>query len=151
MSWLTDRQLERAIFRHGDTRVNMAFRGIFPLDQLPEGRGPLFLIFNTDVHNLPGQHWKAIYIDEFQRGEVFDPLATPMSDRCIQYMNRHTVKWCWNRTMVQHPLSAQCGVYVLYYVTQRLYYDSLYEFCQTFSNDLADNEIVMSYFYRSLQ
>ena len=150
MSWLSDRQIEKAIQRHGDVCAQMAFRGIYPLDTLPDDhiQGPLFLVMNTDVHNLPGRHWKAIFIDEQQHGEVFDPLATPMSDRLIHYMNQHTRKWTWNRTMVQHPLSPQCGVYVVFYVTQRLYYNSLNEFCQLFSHDLNKNELSMSRFYQ---
>ena len=150
MSWLTDRQLERAIYRHGDDRVNMAFRGIYPLDRLPhlDMRGPLFIILNTDVENLPGRHWKAIYIDELGHGEIFDSLATPISDRLIRFMNAHSTKWTRNTMMLQHPLSTRCGIYVLYYVTQRMYYDSLRHFIKSFSHSLEKNEMLMSHFYK---
>ena len=102
MSWLTDRELERTIRRHGNERLKMTFRGIYPLDRLPHVgiRGPLFLILNTDVENLPGRHWKAIYIDDEGYGEVFDSLATPMSDRLIRFMNAHTTKWTRNTLML---------------------------------------------------
>lgn len=152
MSWLTSKELENAILNYGDKHVNITFRGIYPLDALPQldMKGPLFLIFNTDVENLQGQHWKAIHIDENQYGEVFDSLATPTSDRLIQFMNHHTKKWIQNSAAYQHPLSAQCGVYVLFYVTQRMYYDSLQQFCNSFTTNLATNEILMSNFYKSL-
>lgn len=150
MSWLTNHQLERAIVRHGDRRVQMAFQGIFPLDRLPhlDMRGPLFLILNTDVENLPGRHWKAIFIDENNYGEVFDSLALPLSDRLIRFMNNHTTKWTRNTTMLQHPLSAQCGIYVLYFVTQRLYADSLSDLISIFSPSLLENERLMYQFYK---
>ena len=150
MSWLTNHQLECAILRHGDRRVTMAFQGIFPLNQLPQlnMQGPLFLILNTDVENLPGRHWKAIYIDENNYGEVFDSLALPLSDRLIRFMNYHTTKWTRNTTMLQHPLSAQCGIYVLYFVTQRLYTDSLSDLISIFSPSLLENERLMYQFYK---
>ena len=150
MSWLTNQQLERAIYRHGDRRVQMAFRGIYPLNRLPQldMRGPLFIILNTDVENLPGRHWKAIYIDENYHGEVFDSLALPLSDRLIRFMNYHTTKWTRNTTMLQHPLSAQCGIYVLYFVTQRMYFDSLSDLLSTFSPCLLENERLMYLFYK---
>ena len=150
MSWLTNHQLECAILRHGDRRVIMAFQGIFPLNRLPQlnMQGPLFLILNTDVENLPGRHWKAIYIDENNYGEVFDSLALPLSDRLIRFMNYHTTKWTRNTTMLQHPLSAQCGIYVLYFVTQRLYTDSLSDLISIFSPSLLENERLMYQFYK---
>ena len=149
MSWLTNRQLEQAILRHGDRRVQMAFQGIYPLDRLPQLniQGPLFIILNTDVENLPGRHWKAIYIDENNHGEVFDSLALPPSDRLIRFMNHHTTKWWRNTTMLQHPLSAQCGIYVLYFVTQRMYSDSMSDLISIFSPCLLENERLMYLFY----
>lgn len=151
MSWLSDKQLNRAIWKRGDTKCLMAFRGIYPLDQLPllDMTPPLFIIFNTHIHNLSGQHWKAIFIDTDYCGEVFDSLATPTSDAIIRFMNKYSRKWTTNSLAYQHPLSSQCGAYVLYFVTQRLYYSSLEDFCKTFTLDTLLNEKMMSDFYNT--
>ena len=153
MSWLTDTELERAIVSCDDSRVVEAFRGVFPKDQLPKTHivPPAFLVVNTDVSNLPGRHWKAIYIDENYKGEVFDSLATPVSNHVGRFMNRNTRQWKVNRTMVQHPLSSQCGAYVLYFVTQRLKFNSLRDLCHSFSFNLDENERRMRAFYRHEQ
>ena len=151
MSWLTDAELERAIVSCDDVRVVETFRGVYPNDQLPNIVPPAFLVVNTDVSNLPGRHWKAIYIDENYKGEVFDSLATPVSNRVARFMNRNTRQWKTNRVMIQHPLSTQCGAYVLYFVTQRLKFNSLRDLCHTFSSDLNENERRMRAFYRHHQ
>ena len=153
MSWLSNTDLENAIEQWGDDGVKQAFRGIYSNDRLPYTllKPPAFIIVNTDVHNLPGQHWKVIFINDHYEGEVFDSLATPLSNHVIQFMNRHTTRWITNRRMVQHPTSSQCGAYVLYFITQRLNHASLRDLCLTFSSNLKENERMIHRFYRQLQ
>lgn len=153
MSWLTTEDLERALIQHNDPSVLNAFQGIYPNNMLPTTNlhVPLFIVVNTDPHNLAGQHWKVIYINEDYCGEVFDSLALPLSNHVIQFMNRWTRSWRTNRTMFQHPSSKQCGVYVLYFITQRLKYSTLTRFCQSLSFSLLENERKMRAFYRTLQ
>ena len=152
MSWLSNQELEQAILRAGDTNVCQAFRGVYPMDQLPHVvEPPAFIIVNTDVHNLPGKHWMVLFVDEDLSGEVFDSLAFPLCNAVIRFMNKHTRQWTFNRLAYQHPFSPSCGVFVLYYVTQRLYYDSLNHFCNTLSTDISVNERMMQNFYKSLQ
>ena len=150
MSWLSNHQVEEAINRLGDNDCCLAFKGVYPIDLLPEldTKPPHFIILNTDSHNLPGQHWKVLFIDENYCGEVFDSLALPLSDSVIRFMNKHSRKWIKNSQVYQHPLSMQCGVYVVYYVTQRLYYSTLHEFCKTFSLNVTENERLIAKFYK---
>ena len=151
MSWLSDRQLELAIYAHGDRNVGHAFQGIYSVDNLPSVvRPPAFIVLNTDTHNLPGKHWMVIFIDEDLCGEVFDSLALPVSDFIIRFMNRHSRQWICNQVAYQPVTSTRCGVYVLYYVTQRLYYSSLKDFCRTLSANVNVNERAMTRFYDSL-
>ena len=153
MSWLSNTDLETALANWRDDRVRQAFLGIYPNDYLPRTRiqPPVFVIVNTDVHNLPGQHWKVIFIDENHQGEVFDSLATPLSNHVIRFMNQHTTQWKTNHRMFQHPTSSQCGAYVLYFITQRFKYESLRELCLTFSTNLKQNERMIRRFYHQLQ
>ena len=152
MSWLTNQELKQAILRFGDANVCYAFQGVYPINQLPHVvEPPAFIIVNTDVHNLPGTHWMVLFVDKDLSGEVFDSLAYPLCNAVIRFMNRHTRHWTFNRLSYQYPLSPTCGVFVLYYVTQRLYYDSLKQFCNTLSTDMFVNERLMHKFYLSLQ
>ena len=153
MSWLTDRELQQAIETYNNQNCRKAFRGVFPKDTLPKHTGPLpaFYIINTDTHNLPGRHWKALFINEKHQGEVFDSLALPISNKVIQFMNQHTTKWQTNSKAYQDLLSTQCGAFVLYYITQRLRYDSFKDVCSTFSHNVRDNELMIRNFYYALK
>ena len=152
MSWLSDRQLEYAIYQYGDRDVLHAFQGIYPVDDLPSTiKPPALIVLNTDTHNLPGKHWKVLFIDEDFSGEVFDSLALPISDFIIRFMNQHTQQWIRNVIAYQPITSTRCGVYVLYYVTQRLCYRSLKDFCNTFSHNVNVNEHAMIRFHHDLQ
>ena len=153
MSWLTDSEIENTIRQFANKDTATAFHGIYPNDYLPyySLNPPTFIIVNTDVHNLAGQHWKVIFIDENYCGEVFDSLATPLSNRVIRFMNRHTRKWKTNSQMFQHPTSTLCGAYVLYFVMRRLSFSSLQEFCKTFSSNVNRNEYMIQRFYDTLQ
>lgn len=143
MSWLTSSDIDTRLIHH------KLYKGVYPIDGLPSTFSvPAFFVINTHTHNLPGEHWKAIYIDDEMRGEVFDSLALPISNTIIRFMNLHTRQWKSNKKAFQHPLSAKCGVYIIYYVTKRLLYPSLDEFCKSFSVNPVINEHKMLNFYR---
>jgi hypothetical protein len=55
------RDIERFINR--DRVCRTTFQGVFSSDTLP--RNPRLLICNTDPSSEPGQHWIAIYVDEY--------------------------------------------------------------------------------------
>jgi hypothetical protein len=51
-----------------------SYRGTLSCDTLPNKTG--LVISNTDPHNLPGEHWIAIYISPDRRyGEYFDSFG----------------------------------------------------------------------------
>ena len=134
--------------------VRDMYRGAFPHDRLPDldlGHLPAMVVVNTDSHNLPGRHWISIYIDEDRHGEVFDPLATPLGNHVIRFMNTWARSWLTNSNMYQHPHSRSCGVFVLYHLANRLCYPSLSAVLQTLSVIPLENEVIMSAFYRRLQ
>jgi len=153
MSWLSDAELERVVQEHGDERTVAAFRGVFSINNMPTvlPKPPSFIIMNTDTTHLPGKHWKVLFIDKNYCGEIFDSLALPNCDYVTRFMNRHSRKWIRNALAYQHPLSSTCGAYALYFVMQRLHYDSLHDICKHFSHDTLVNEKRIRNFYKSLQ
>ena len=140
MSNLSNYDIERAL-RKVPHVWNM-YEGVYAHDQLPNlylTHVPTFIVINTDSHNLPGRHWISIYIDVNRRGEVFDPLASPLSTHVMRFMNRWTRQWITNSNVYQHPLSQACGVFVLYHLVNRLCYPSLSALLQTLSPNLLEN------------
>lgn len=153
MSWLSDQEIADKVKKNGNELVRRAFYGLYPIDELPKSipHLPIFLVVNTHTHNLQGQHWKVIYIDEKRRGELFDSLAQPTSNLLNRWMNRFTRKWTTNRKVYQHGNSTTCGAFALYFILQRLNYPSLDSFTQNFSHSRNENERFVRHFYESLK
>ena len=152
MSWLSDKQLLSKIKRNGDLKTLKAFGGIFAIDQLPQSipHYPFLAVINTQSHNLPGEHWIAIYINEKRRGEVFDSLATPTNAFLSRWMNRHTRSWRRNSHRFQNPLSSSCGAFVLFYILQRCECDMMKCVTKRFTASFPANEKLVRDFYKRL-
>ena len=65
MSWLSGAELKNKILRNGSSVTLQAFHGVFAMDKLPFAVPyyPFFMIVNTQSHNLPGEHWIAVFIE----------------------------------------------------------------------------------------
>ena len=153
MSWLSDEQLCQKVEKNANTMTREAFYGVCPLDELPQFVSylPIFIIVNTQTHNLSGEHWKTIFIDKNRDGEIFDSLAQPMNAMLVKWMNRFTRRWKRNRKVYQHPNSTTCGAFALYYILKRLVYSSMNSLTQAFSSSLSANENVVQKFYKELK
>ena len=153
MSWLTNLQMQRLILKYADDDTKKAFIGVYAIDTLPKSipHLPVLLIVNTHTRNLPGQHWKSIYITKERIGEVFDSLGGPVSTLLMKWLNTFTRKWSSNTFVVQHPLSPTCGAFAVYYVLTRLKKRNMKEFLRIFSHDLHKNSIMMKTFVKDLR
>ena len=153
MSWLSDEQLCKKVEKNANTKTCEAFYGVCPLDELPSfvSHYPIFIIVNTQSHNLAGEHWKCIFIDKHRNGELFDSLAEPPNVVLIQWMNRFTRKWKRNRKVYQRKDSTTCGAFVLYYILNRLDFSSLNSFSQCFTPSMNRNECLVRQFYSKLK
>ncbi len=151
IKWLTTIDLETFISKFADMKTKAAFIGVFPIDHLPEHVPvkPALFIVNTNPSNLPGQHWKAIYISADLHGEVFDSLAMPLSLNLQRWLNSHTKKWTMSNLTLQNPLSPTCGAYVLFYIMNRLKYDSLKSCIASFTNNVIKNDAIVKRFYKN--
>ena len=118
IKWLTSRDLESCIDKFADEYTKNSFLGVFPINYLPNKilQLPVLFIINTNTMNLPGQHWKAVYLSVNGNGEIFDSLAMPISLTLQQWMNTFSKKWITSTLTIQNPLSPSCGGYVLYFV-----------------------------------
>ena len=153
MKWLTTLDLENFILQFADDATRKAFLGVFPMNYLPRkiSRLPVLFIINTNTGNLPGQHWKAVYISTKSIGEVFDSLATPIGLQLQQWMNRFTKRWIPSTMTLQNPISPSCGGYVLYFAMTRLNHKSLKACLVPFTNNVIDNDRFVEQFLNDIQ
>lgn len=151
MSWLSGDELKRKILRNATPATLQAFHGVFSIDQLPFAvpHYPFFMVVNTQSHNLPGEHWIAIFIDKYKHGEVFDSFALPLAQPLIRWMNRFTRSFTKSHLTYQHPLSSACGAFVLFYILHRLHDNK----CMTnfLTPTPAMNELYIRMYYKTLK
>ena len=153
MSWLSDVKICEKVERNGDEKIQKAFYGVCPLDELPRfiPHLPIFIVVNTQTHNLEGDHWKTIFIDKNRNGEIFDSLAQPLNAMLITWMNRFTRRWKRNYKIYQHPNTTTCGAFALFYIFKRLNCASLNAFTHFLSPSLYANESLVRHFYKTLK
>lgn len=151
VKWLSTQDLEYFIHTFANTKTKNAFLGVFPINHLPQRlpHFPVLFIINTNTSNLPGQHWKAIYVSKRREGEVFDSLASPVSLILEHWMNTFTRKWTISTLTLQNPLSPSCGAYVLYFIMSRLNHSSLQSCIAPFSSNVIDNDERMELFMKT--
>ena len=65
MSWLSDEDICEKVKKNANQEVKKAFFGVYPIDELPDfiPHLPIFIVVNTQAHNLQGEHWKTIFIE----------------------------------------------------------------------------------------
>ena len=153
MSWLSNKRLKSKIGKNAGSKTLNAFHGVYSIDNLPDfiPCRPYLIIVNTHTHNLPGEHWLCIHIDEDKNGELFDSLALPVSDFLIRWLNRFTWKWRRNVRSFQHSLSPTCGSFVLYFILNRLHVKDFESITAVFSRSLSVNERFVANFYLALK
>lgn len=153
MSWLDNHEIIDKIQFNADDKTWNAFDDVYPIDELPKAipHYPIFVVINTHTKNLPGEHWKAILIKKDKSAEVFDSFALPLNTFTENWLNKFTRKWKNNPRAYQHPSSALCGAYVLYFILNRLKYANYKAFLKTFSTNTSVNDRMIEKFYRSLQ
>ena len=153
MSWLTVKSLSTKVRKNARRKTLEAFSGIYSIDTLPTfiSCRPFLMIVNTHTHNLPGEHWIAIHIDENKNGELFDSLAIPVNNTLIRWLNTFTNKWKTNSRSFQHPTSSTCGAFVLYFILNRLHVKDFESITAVFTSSFPVNERFVTNFYRALK
>jgi hypothetical protein len=102
----------------------------FDLESLiKKGKTKIGIIFNTDPHYLEGSHWICMFIDINNKYiYYFDSNAdeTPreilkLVDNIKNQADKLGIKMKYNRNNMEHQKSdTECGMYVLYVITQLL-------------------------------
>ena len=153
MSWLSSSEIVRKVKRNGGMKTRQSFAGVYPIDKLPQfvSQHPIFMIVNTRTHNLEGEHWICVFINEERQGEVFDSLAQAPNTMSTRWLNRFTRRWKRNECSYQNPLSPNCGAYVLYYCLNRLNFPSFHHVLQTLTHDPLINDQLVLGFYKTLE
>ena len=95
------------------------FIGTFAADQCPKKLKPdTCFVTNTDPHQLPGEHWVAVYIERDRNVYYFDPYGIPP----VSIYHRELLKkssdghGSYNKKQVQNIYSATCGEHCVSFI-----------------------------------
>jgi hypothetical protein len=105
-----------------DAKCSPMFLGVFARDRLPSSidrSRPALLVCNTDAHDMPGEHWIAIYIEDSSYGEYFDSFGRPPDAPFRTFLHRHCSRWIYADRHLQSVISRFCGHYCIFYCVHR--------------------------------
>ena len=97
------------------------FVGVFPIDrlpplsQLPNESG---FIVNTHTHNLPGEHWLAVWIGA-SKIYVFDPMGLYYPPLLSSYLHRSCKSVVYSKELIQQVNTKICGELSLIWLANR--------------------------------
>jgi hypothetical protein len=122
------------------------FIGVFSIDTLPKTiKYRKFCICNTDVQSGTGKHWICFIRSDKNSIELFDSLGVDAQKKnLIKTFCKFSVReLTFNESQFQSSVSDTCGLFVIYFLFQRLFnfdisFDDLLE--EIFHEDLSMNE-----------
>jgi hypothetical protein len=135
---MNTREIER--FLQADTICRGVFQGVFSADTLP--RKPRLLVCNTDESSKPGLHWIAIHVDTDGRGEYFDSFGRAPDKHFEDYMNKHCIRWTFNRKQLQSIISSFCGYYCCMFCMLSCRRVDMTNIVKMFTTDTAFNDSI---------
>lgn len=131
-------EIER--FLAADAACRSVFQGVYSADTLPDH--PSLLVCNTDESTKPGQHWIAIHVDAYGRGEYFDSFGRAPTKDFEAYMNKHCNIWTFNKKQLQSVISSFCGYYCCMYVMLKCRRVDMTRIVAMFTTDTGFNDTI---------
>jgi hypothetical protein len=135
---MNTREIER--FLEADKTCRQVFQGVYSADTLPPN--PKLLVCNTDASTKPGQHWIAIHVDTYGRGEYFDSFGRAPNKLFENYMNKHCTRWTFNKRQLQSIISSFCGYYCCMYCMLRCRRIDMPRIVAMFTTDTGFNDTI---------
>ena len=88
------------------------FKGVYPLERLPDFLQNGCYVINTHTSNLDGEHWIAIHVKP-NIIHVFDPMGMFYPPLLVTKLERMHQRVEYNQIMYQNPLTFLCGQYCI--------------------------------------
>jgi hypothetical protein len=119
--------------------VKNHFLGVFSINTLPKSiKHRKFCICNTDVESGNGKHWICFVRSNKDTIELFDSLGIDDEKKKLitKYCTFNAKEIIFNETQFQADFSETCGLFVIYFLIERI-----------FNFDLTFEELLHDIFY----
>jgi len=149
--WLGTDDIEDCLSQHQKTDKTFYFYGAEPIDfsdcsvsnlcsfnmkkHFKKGQTKIGVVFNTDPHNKPGQHWMSLYMDLSGKNlegipaiYFFDSYGNKPGEEVTKLINKvkkqgddcnNPIKYFYNDKCYQNK-EAQCGMYSIHFIKEML-------------------------------
>jgi hypothetical protein len=170
-TWLNTVNIDEVMGQNEDKYPDFKFLGAVPIDfdDLPyygiknlkfgemvkKGKSKLGIIFNTDRHDQPGQHWIAMYTDLI-KGQCYyfdsygiapEKEVRALMNRISKYIKSTGKEANVNYNKMQHQKKgSECGVYSIAFILRLLRGDDFKVFQEKRISDEEINECRKVYF-----
>lgn len=116
-----------------DNFVNIRYRGVYPIDQLPSNRSGIYIV-NTSPSYISTGHWVAIVDDLFFCSYGVNPM-------------NYGITGChaFNNNQLQSINSSVCGLYVVAFVKCFARGYTLESFLSCYDVDTNVNDMIVSH------
>ena len=101
-------------------------------EQIKRGKTKIGIIFNTDPHTRPGEHWLSLFIN-IKKGKIFffDSVGNPVPEEVMIFVDRiiqqgqnlkPKINFVFDQNYpVEHQYkNTECGIYSLFFITHML-------------------------------
>lgn len=138
---------EIELYVNCDQQIAQYFSGIYDI----RGIMPVYVRYPSSFIFNIGEHWVAVFIDKFQRGEYFDSCGLPPPYTMFKFMENTCNKWKYNSERVQSQSSSFCGHYALMFLRHRSMNQEFNDFIYNFRscNDLEKDDRIYNLFTRT--
>lgn len=137
---MNTREISNILFKDKITRN--VFCGVFAADQVPVLDKPYGgYVVNTDEAGLPGQHWIALYVDNYKL-EYFDSYGLAPLPKFNYFLEGRD--FVYNAEQLQSVLTASCGHYVIYYLLKRCKNMDMLSIVNRFTDDYLQNDLFVT-------
>jgi hypothetical protein len=101
---------------------------------------------NTVVDSKPGQHWVALFKDEYYRAEFFDSFGcAPFYPEVLKFLSNNKIYTIqYNAHELQSAVPSTCGAYCVLYLKIRCNDLDLCSFIKLFSKNKLANDLIVT-------
>lgn len=130
-SWFNTDNINLVINQYTKLYPHFTFLGAQPADissithidykKIQKDFKSIGIVFNKDIHNLPGSHWVAVFIDNSTKTiEYFDSLGKSPNKYIYDFLNNFKEYNLKINKVIHQKRGTNCGVYACYFIIQRL-------------------------------
>ena len=124
-----------------DKMIQKRFRGIYPLDMIPENLpANSLIVVNQDSSMEQGSHWIVLHYKEDNIIEDFDSVGKPPKKLIHRLLISNNNTYMYNNKRLQAYYSNTCGIFCLYNSSYLCRLVSFSKILEGFTNNLSENE-----------